>query len=453
MEPNNIRFGGGSADTILHPLVAIALLVAIGFILFLPRKHVTIPSLLLVFLVPFGQVLVVAGVHFTVYRILIIAVLFRLLVVNDFGGESRIAGGFDIGDRLVVIFGVTLLVTFWLQWRDIQALIKGLGSLLDLLGGYFALRCLVRDTEDIERVVKIFAVLAMILSVCMVNEQLTHRNVFGLLGGIPLEVAVREGKARSTGAFEVYITAGVFGATLIPLFVWLWSRSRAKMLAIAGFAGATAITMTSNSSTPLLAYASGIVGLAFWPLRAHMRTFRRSLVALLVGLHVVMKAPVWALIARVDLTGSSSGYHRYMLVDGCIRHFADWWLMGTKDYDSWGWDMWDLSNQYVAYALTGGIVALVTFILIITKAYSRLGNTRKSLAGDADGKWLLWCLGAALTAHVVGYFGIGYFDQMQFAWYALLAMISVAVVPVRHSSPVPAREQPVALLYSHPSEW
>jgi hypothetical protein len=30
-------------------------------------------------------------------------------------------------------------------------------------------------------------------------------------------------------------------------------------------------------------------------------------------------------------------------------------------------------------------------------------------------------------AHVVAYFGIGYFDQMQFAWFALLAIICVAV--------------------------
>jgi hypothetical protein len=157
-----------------------------------------------------------------------------------------------------------------------------------------------------------------------------------------------------------------------------------------------------------------------------MRAVRWVLVVSLVGLHLVMKAPVWALIARVDLTGSSSGFHRYMLVDGCIRHFSDWWLMGVKNYDTWGWDMWDLSNQYVAYALTGGLVTLAAFVLIISRSFGRLGTARKLAAGDAKQEWFLWCLCAALLAHVVAYFGIGYFDQMQFAWYALLAMISVA---------------------------
>jgi hypothetical protein len=126
--------------------------------------------------------------------------------------------------------------------------------------------------------------------------------------------------------------------------------------------------------------------------------------------------------------------------------------MGTKDYDTWGWDMWDLSNQYVAYALTGGIVALVSFVLIITRAYSQLGTARKSREGEPDEQWFLWCLGAALTAHVVGYFGIGYFDQMQFAWYALLAMISIAIVPACRSLFETAQEPPVVPLYAQYGE-
>src|ERR1035438_2272523 len=89
-----------------------------------------------------------------------------------------------------------------------------------------------------------------------------------------------------------------------------------------------------------------------------MRLLRWGILLALVGLHLVMKAPVWALISRIDLTGSSSGWHRYMLVDHCIRHFSDWWLLGFKSYNDWGWDMWDLSNQYVAYALTGGVLTL-----------------------------------------------------------------------------------------------
>jgi hypothetical protein len=158
-----------------------------------------------------------------------------------------------------------------------------------------------------------------------------------------------------------------------------------------------------------------------------MRAFRWGIVLLLIGLQLVMKAPVWALIARVDLTGSSSGYQRYMLIDTCIRHFRDWWLIGAKSYNDWGFDMWDLSDQYVAYAVTGGLATIWTFLLVISRSFGRLGTARKLAAGEPEREWFIWCLGAVLLSHVVAYFGIGYFDQMQMAWYALLAIIGVAV--------------------------
>jgi len=186
------------------------------------------------------------------------------------------------------------------------------------------------------------------------------------------------------------------------------------------------MTVTSNASTSLLAYVGGIVGLCFWPMRRRMREFRWGIVITLIGLQMVMKAPVWALIQRIDLTGSSSGYQRFELVNQCILHFSDWWLMGTVNYNKWGFDMWDLSNQYVADAVTGGLAAIVPFILVISRSFGRLGNARRRAAGDSKKQWYFWCLGAALFAHVVAYVGIGYFDQMQFAWYALLAMVPAA---------------------------
>jgi hypothetical protein len=59
MEPLNIRFGGGAAEMLLHPLVAAAMLVAIAVILLLPRKYVIVPLLLAAFSIPLGQVVVV----------------------------------------------------------------------------------------------------------------------------------------------------------------------------------------------------------------------------------------------------------------------------------------------------------------------------------------------------------------------------------------------------------
>jgi hypothetical protein len=425
LEPNDIRFGGGAATSVLHPLVALALLVSIALIFLLPRRQVVVPWLATIVLVPFGQVIVLFGIHFTIYRILVIAGLARTAGTRLPRKIPRLAGGFNRIDGYFILCTVAGCVVFSLQWMQGQAVIKELGSLLDAAGGYVVLRFLLRDREDLQRVVRVFAFVSVVMAVCMVNEQVTRRNVFGLLGGIPSVPAVREGRVRSQGAFEVYITAGVFGATALPLIIWLWSYTRSRAIAYWGILGASVMVATSNSSTPLLAYAAGIAGLCLWPLRHWTRTFRWTFALTLVGLHLVMKAPVWALIARVDLTGSSSGYQRYMLVDTCIRHFSDWWLIGARYYNTWGWDMWDLSNQYVADAFTGGLLTLGLFIAVISRSFGWLGSARRR-AGDRRTKWLLWCLGSAVLGHTVAYFGIGYFDQIQVAWYALLAMIPVA---------------------------
>ena len=426
MEPLNLRFGGGVADTVMHPLVAVALVLAIILILCLPRKYVIVPLLLAIFCIPLRQVVVVAGVHFTVVRIVILAGLARWAVLR-----SSLTGGFNWIDRLVTLWAFASLITFSVQWMETQAIIKSLGVFLDALGGYFVVRFLIRDREDVRRTVKMLAIVAVVMGACMINEQLTRQNVFALLNGTTSAPAVRDGRIRSQGAFGIYIDAGVFGAVLVPLLVWLWSDAKSRLAACLGIAGATAMTLTSASSTPLLAYAGGIMGLCFWPFRRRMRLFLWGLVLMLVGLHLVMEAPVWALIAHIDLTGSSSGYHRYELVDNFIRHFGDWWLLGFKDYNNWGWDMWDLSNEFVALGLTGGLVTLVLFIGILWLSFARLGIARKRAAGGRKQEWFCWCLGSALFANVVAFFGCCYMAQMQMVLFLLLGIISVATFEAR----------------------
>lgn len=196
------------------------------------------------------------------------------------------------------------------------------------------------------------------------------------------------------------------------------------------------MVVTCASSTPLLGLAAAMLGFFLFYFRSHMRVFRQALVFLVVTLHVVMKAPVWALIQRVDVVGSSSGFHRFMLVDNCIRHFSEWWLLGYQNYASWGWDMWDLSDQYVSVCLTGGLISLIVFVSILSRSFSALGKARKHVAGDRKEEWILWCLGVSLFADLVVWLGYACWAKGEAALSALLAMISVATFEaMRKSSP------------------
>jgi hypothetical protein len=267
----------------------------------------------------------------------------------------------------------------------------------------------------------------------MVREQLTLQNVFGLLGGTRIIPEIREGKIRSQSVFQHSLTAGTFAATLLPLFFLLWKNGKAKVMAVAGVVGCTVMTICSNSSTPLLGYVAGLLGVCLWPIRKKMKKVRWGIVIGLLALQLVMKAPFWFIIAHIDLTGGSSGYHRAELVDQFIRHFTDWWLIGTRDAPTWGWDMWDQQNQFVDVGESGGLAALVLFIVMISRCYARIGKARKLVEGRRRQEWLFWFLGAALFANLAAFFGVNYFDQVKVSWFLLLCMISAVTVQARRS--------------------
>jgi hypothetical protein len=443
MQPENFRFGGGASETILHPIVLVAMLIAMALILLLPRKYVVWPVIGAAFLIPLGQEILISGLHFSVYRIIILTVAVRMLL-SMFSSPEGV-----FGDRLGTLDVVFLLWALLRAFAGVLvfsfnsgALVYQAGFLLDALGGYFVLRYLIRDEDDIYRTLRAFAAVSCVIAICMIFERLSQVNVFGLLGGVRVSPEIRNGSVRSQGPFQHELLAGTFGATLLPLFFLLWKTGKSKALAALGAIAATAMVLTSQSSTPVLAYGAGLAAICAWPLRRHMRLIRWGTVFALISLHLVMKAPVWYLIQRVDVIGGSSGYHRATLVNDFITHFSDWWLVGTTEMALWGFNMWDMCNQFVAEGEVGGLATFICFVALICICFSRIGTARTAVPNDPGKEWFFWIFGAALFSHVVAFFGISYFDQTRFAWFALLVMIQTATAPyvlATKTAPQPAR--------------
>lgn len=421
----------------MHPAVAAAMILAIILIVVLPRQKAIAPFLLCTFLIPLGQTLVLGGLHLFVLRIVLFFACARMISAMFSSRGSIFGGGFGTLDKAFLLWAIFRAFAFLTLFSFQSGAVVNQGSfLLDVFGAFFFLRFLIHDEDDILSVAKVFAVIVAIVGVCMLNEKFHSQNLFGYLGGYPpVAPQVRDGAIRAQGPFSHPILAGSFGATLVPLFLWLWQSGKSKPLAVMGLFGSTCIVLTCASSTPLMAYVAGIAAVCFWPMRKHMRAFRWGVVIALVSVHLVMKAPVWFLIARVDLTGASSGYHRAELVDQFIRHIGQWWLIGTDGNGAWGFDMWDLSNQFVAEGVGGGLATFICFIALISICFSRIGRARNAVEDDANREWLLWFLGAALVAHMFAFFGISYFDHTQVSWFALLAMITAATAPILARSP------------------
>ena len=80
MPAENLKFGGGTDQTILNPIVMVAMLLVIVLMFSLRRKYLLVPFLLIAFLVPLGQQLVVGGFHIFVLRVVVLAGLIRIFV-------------------------------------------------------------------------------------------------------------------------------------------------------------------------------------------------------------------------------------------------------------------------------------------------------------------------------------------------------------------------------------
>jgi hypothetical protein len=435
--PDHLKFGAAGA-TILHPVVLVALLLAIALILFLPRKYVVAPVLLMSFLVPLGQQVMAGTVHIHVIRIVLFASLIRMAVTKRSAQNAVLGGGWGVLDKVFVAWAVLRALAFILLFREGGAVTNQAGTLLDSLGGYFVLRFLIQNQEDIERMIKILGFVTLVLAAGMLNEHFHHLNVWGYLGGTRLVPEMREGSLRAQGPFAHPLLAGSFGATLLPLFAWLWIGGKSKAIAAVSIVSSGIVAVMAASSTPILAFGAGIFGICMWPLRRQLKVFRWGIVALLAGLQVVMKAPVWFIIAHVDLVGGSSGYHRARLIDQFVRNFLDWWLVGTNGNGNWGWDMWDTSNQFVQEGESGGLIAFVLFVALIVICFKKVGNARKAAEGDGTMPWFYWLLGTAMFATVVAFFGVTYFDQTRMLWFALLAIIVAATAAVTAPDPVAA---------------
>jgi hypothetical protein len=420
-------FGGGLSETAATPQALLLLALAALLIFILPRKHVIAPVLLAIFLIPMGNVVVIAGVHIMPVRMIVVFGGARMAWGKFSSHEQIVSGGWNAIDTAFLCWALFRAMDFVLLWHQVPALINQFGFLWSDVGIYVLLRYLIRNDADIRRTIKVFALIATLNGAEMAYERLTGRNLFGLIpGGVSPISAVRDGTIRSQGAFGHPILAGTFATTLVPLLFWLWKGGGAKLIAATAGVLVCVMIVTTGSSTPVLACAAAILGLCLWPIRGRMRLVRWGIVGYLVCMQLVMKAPVWFLLNHVNIIGASSGYHRSMLIDNFVRHFGDWWLLGTKSTADWGWDMFDLANQFVAEGEAGGLAAFIFFVLMIKRAFGALGTARKSVEGDKRREWLLWSLGATLFAFVVAFFGISLWDQTQVAWLALFAMISAA---------------------------
>jgi hypothetical protein len=316
------------------------------------------------------------------------------------------------------------------------------GLVLGEIGFYFLCRIFIRDLDDARRTVRSLCFVIVPLAILMTLEKQLGVNVFSVMGGSGL-INIREGRVRAYGPFGHSILAGTVGAICVPLTLGILKHHRVS--ALVGTSAAMAIVLASTSSGPVLAMGSCIFALLVWYVRERTRLLVWGACVGLVLLQLVMHDPVYFVVARIDITGGSTGWHRAQLIREAQNHFSEWWAVGTDFTRHWmptgihaNETQTDITNHFLQMGVWGGLPLLSLFIMILRSAFRIVSaQFRSREVDDLETAYLIWSLGSALFGLIVTFWSISLFDQSASMLYLVLAMIASAI-PMRDSTVVAA---------------
>lgn len=374
-----------------------------------------------------GQKIDIGLLHFTCIRMLVAAGLVRVIARRE-----RLAGGMNRLDAMILIWACLALVSSVFHQNPSDAFVFRLGLVYDACSIYFLIRIFCQSLNDMVGLWRILSILLVPLAVAMLFEKVTGHNLFSQLGGVREISLIREGKIRAQGPFGHPILAGTIGAVCLPFAIALWHQHRKN--AVAGIAACIVIIFASASSGPIMSFLVAISALFMWHWRNRMRLVRWITVLVYITLDLVMIDPAYFIIARIDLTGGSTGWHRARLIQSAFEHLSEWWLWGT-DYTrhwmpsgvSWSPDQADITNYYLYMGVIGGIPLMLFFIAILVKGFSFVGQVLRQFADlPIKSSFNVWTLGTSLFVLVSASISVAFFDQSSFFFYMTLAFIGSA---------------------------
>ena len=399
-----IAVGG---QTITHP-VGIAALALCCYFIFFHRKSIVIPALLIfIFAVPNAQRIQIISLDFSFLRIVILAALARAA----FSGEFRTLQT-NKADKLVFWWMLWSVIAYGFLNESLSAAMTRTGFMVDAVGAYFVGRIYVKSWSDMKQIAIFLGYASIPIVIFFLVERSTGRNIFSVFGGINEYTLVREGKLRCQGPFSHPIMAGLFWASILPWLAVVWiRREMSKPLLTFMFASMIVIILNTASSTPVMAVLLFGVGLIFFPYRGALPLLRWTALFGLVAAQIIMEKGVAHLIARVNIFSGSTGWHRYHLIDQAINHLGEWFLVGTLSTQHWGAGLEDVTNQYILEGVRGGVLGMLLFVAFLVALFQLVGRAIQVSDSDQD-RWIYWCAGVGLFAHIFSFLGASYFGQM-----------------------------------------
>jgi hypothetical protein len=410
----------------MNPLAAVFFLVCAVALFVVPRKWAPLTLLIGCIYMTMGQGLELGPISLPIYRMLLLVGVVRVVVKAE-----HLSGERNTIDKLVVAWGAWVFFAgFFHEWSPGSGPVYAAGYVFNIAAVYFLMRIWCDDIEDVTGVIIMLAFLLVPVALEMVSEKVTKINRFSVFGGVPHDVAFREGKFRAQGPFRHPILAGTVGAVCIPLFMGIWRRNR--IASIVGIVSGVFMTIASASSGPVMSAMAGIFAVMMWKFRNLTKLARFGAVAAYFGLAIVTGEPGYYVMKRIDISGGSTGYFRARLIESSIECIDEWWLFGTDYTRHWmatgvsaSPNHTDITNYYLVFGVTAGLMAMILVIAMLVVAFRWVGVVYQAHVDRAPADaFMIWCFGAGMFAHAATSVSVSYFDQSLVFFWMNLAVIS-----------------------------
>ena len=437
----------------VHPLALLIFVLAAIWIFVGPSNKITWSVIAIACLVSVAQRISVLTLDFDFIRAIGTLGLIRILVY----GELRTIKP-NLGDKLILGYVTTLIGCSLINGGLSEATTRG-GLCLSYFSIYWIGRSSIRTVQDLKLMLTFIGVVLIPVAIFMTIEKLTGRNYFSIFGGISTLTAMRDGKLRAQGGFTHPIIAGVFFAGLAPIaFGVILSKAKGLPSLLAGWITlilSLVVILMTASSTPVAGFLIGVMSWCTFKIRWHLKTYLYVLGFMAVVVHFVANNGLHGvLFTKIDFTGSSTGYHRYMLVQGMLDNIPNWVVTGSPGA-KYNKAFRDITNMYVLSALTGGLLALVLQIMMVIQALKGcVASVRKAIT--RQDLVISYGLGCGLVVMIASFTAVSCYGEGIVPFYLLVGgAISLGqVLPSKGSvrpSKSPETKRPAHIQHSQTS--
>lgn len=358
----------------------------------------------------------VAGLDFTVMRVVILAVLLRAIVYAC-NKPLRIR---MIDWLVLAMFLAELAAGLATAPSFMDFVINRAGATFDMMLPYMAIRLIIRNKKDLQKFL-VGSMLVMIPAALLgVYQCFTGYNLFAPLENLvywnvkPSEYGKRFGLTRSNVAFSHPIIFGLIYAMFVPIFLGLYKSM--KQFRWMWFGGVILIlggVFASVSSGTYLAVFICLGFLAGYRYRKYWKPVVIFCLFCIMVVDIISNRNWYHVLSEFTLNKQTSWYRgRLMEVALFEGGMGGHWMTGYGYGVEPGWgakidgrDYTDMVNHYLLVLARHGLIGFVPFTLLNIWVVKHLMKAWKKAFSEAE-RYIVWGLSASFFALALSSFSV-----------------------------------------------